>query len=59
MTDDSGRQAGADNERTKAVIMAAEEVIGKWDQEGGMSHRQLAERLFLIFSENEKSKVRA
>jgi hypothetical protein len=45
MTIDSGRQAGGTNERTKAALRDAEELIAKWDQEGGLTYRQLARRL--------------
>lgn len=46
MSHDSGRQAG---ELTDKVMEEAELLIGKWDQEGGLSHRELARRLRDIF----------
>ena len=44
-------------ERTKAALEAAEELIAKWDQDGGMTYRQLAARLYLIFSDEEVPEV--
>jgi hypothetical protein len=49
--DKDSRQAGDQSERTKAVLEAAEEMIAKWDNEGGMTYRQLAARLRDVFAQ--------
>lgn len=46
-----------DRPETKSALQEAEELIAKWDQEGGMTYRQLAARLNRIFSIDERTKV--
>lgn len=53
MSDASKRQAGVLDEITDAV-KEAELLIGKWDQESGLTYRELALRLRDIFA-SEKS----
>jgi hypothetical protein len=55
--DKQRRQAGAKDERTKAALEAAEELIGKWDQEGGMTYRELAARLGRVFGIDERLNI--
>jgi hypothetical protein len=39
---------------TKTVLEKAEDLIAKWDQDGGMTHRKLALRLRDIFRAEER-----
>lgn len=52
MPHDSAGQAGA-NQMDEA-LRQAERVIGDWDQRGGLSNRQLAQRLRAIFAGSEQ-----
>lgn len=42
-----------DRPETAEVIRKAEELIGYWDQRGGLTYRELAARLFAIFDNAE------
>ena len=44
---DSG-QAGASDERTKVVLEKMEALIAEWDQESGLTYRELAAALHQI-----------
>jgi hypothetical protein len=44
---------------TGNALREAEMLIGEWDQEGGMSYRQLAARLFEIFAEEKVAEIGA
>ena len=50
-------QAGATDEGTAAALEAAESLIARWDQEGGLTNRQLAVRLREIFLREETPKI--
>jgi hypothetical protein len=47
-----------DRPETRSALQEAEELIGKWDQEGGMSYRELAVRLSRIFGIDEGVEVK-
>lgn len=42
---------------TEKVLREAEELIGTWDQNGGMSYRELAVALRGVFANDEQSKL--